>query len=163
MAITNDIDCAVVPPRNDGYLISTNPEKLDIPLIHQYLSEESYWAKNVPIEIVERSIANSFCFGMYNESGQIGFARLVTDKATFAYLADVFILPEHRGKGLSKWLMKTIHAHPDVKGLRRWMLGTRDAHGLYAQFGWVPLPEDVVPRFMQLHNPDVYVAPNAQR
>lgn len=149
MEKTNDLE-------KNGYTISTDPGKLDIEVIHQYLSKESYWAQNIPIEVVKRSIANSFCFGIYFNDNQIGFARLVTDKATFAYLADVFILPEHRGKGLSKWLIGTILAHPEMQGLRRWMLGTKDAHGLYKQFGWVPLPEEVVPRFMQLHNPDVY-------
>lgn len=142
--------------QKDGYTISTNPSRLDLQVIHQYLSRDSYWAQNIPLEVVERSIANSFCFGIYYNSEQVGFARLITDKATFAYLADVFLLPEHRGKGLSKWLMTVIHSHPEMQGLRRWMLGTRDAHGLYKQFGWVPLNEEVVPRFMQLHNPDVY-------
>jgi GNAT superfamily N-acetyltransferase len=141
---------------NDGYTISTDPYKLDIAVIHQYLSKDSYWAQNIPMEVVKRSIENSFCFGLYYEDVQVGFARMITDKATFGYLADVFILPEHRGKGLSKWLIATIHAHPDLQGLRRWMLGTKDAHGLYEQFGWAPLPEEIVPRFMQLHNPDVY-------
>jgi GNAT superfamily N-acetyltransferase len=140
----------------DGYLISTNPARLDTGVIHQYLSQDSYWAQNIPLEVVERSIANSFCFGLYYQDKQVGFARLITDKATFGYLADVFILPEHRGKGLSKWLLTVIHAHPDMQGLRRWMLGTKDAHDLYKQFGWAPLSEDVVPRFMQLHTPDVY-------
>ncbi len=139
-----------------GYSISTDPGLLNVSMIHRYLSEESYWAKQIPLSVVERSVANSFCFGVYHQNEQVGFARLVTDKATFAYLADVFILPEHRGKGLSKWLVQTIHAHPDLQGLRRWVLATRDAHGLYAQFGWKPLPEEIVPRFMQLHNPDVY-------
>ncbi len=152
----NDKDYFVVPPRNDGYTISTDQDKLDIEVIHQYLSKESYWAQNIPIEVVKRSIANSFCFGVYLHDKQIGFARMITDKATFGYLADVFILPEHRGKGLSKWLIATIHAHPELQGLRRWMLGTKDAHGLYKQFGWLPLPEEIVPRFMQLHTPDVY-------
>lgn len=156
MAITNNIDCFVVPLSNDGYQISTDPARLDISMIHRYLSEESYWAQNIPFDVVERSIANSFCFGVYYQDKQVGLARLVTDKATFVYLCDVFILAEHRGKGLSKWLMVTMQAHQDLQGMRRWMLGTRDAHGLYAQFGWVPLPEDVVPRFMQLHNPEVY-------
>jgi len=141
-----------------GYIISTDPGKLDIAVIHQYLSKESYWAQNIPIEVVKRSIANSFCFGIYLLDKQIGFARLVTDKATFAYLADVFILPEHRGKGLSKWLIASIRANPEVQGLRRWMLGTKDAHGLYQQFGWTPLSEEAVRRFMQLHNPEVYKA-----
>lgn len=146
----------------DGYRISTDPVKLDIPMIHRYLSEESYWARQIPFETVKRSIENSLCFGLYNNEMQIGFARLVTDKATFAYLADVFILPAYRGKGLSKWLVKTIQAYPEVQGLRRWMLGTKDAHGLYRQFGWTALTEEQVPRFMQLHNPDVYTL-NAER
>jgi GNAT superfamily N-acetyltransferase len=140
----------------NGYTISTDPDRLDIGIIHQYLSRDSYWAQNIPLEVVERSIAHSFCFGLYDGNKQVGFARLITDKATFAYLADVFILEEYRGKGLSKWLLTVIHAHPDMQGLRRWMLGTRDAHGLYKQFGWTALTEEVVPRFMQLHNPDVY-------
>ncbi|MES2372022.1 MAG: GNAT family N-acetyltransferase [Bacteroidota bacterium] len=140
----------------DGYTVSTDAAKLDLAVIHQYLSRDSYWAQNIPLEVVERSVANSFCFGVYHNNQQVGFARLVTDKATFAYLADVFILPEHRGKGLSKWLMTVIHSHPEMQGLRRWLLGTKDAHDLYKQFGWEPLPEEMVPRFMQLHNPDVY-------
>ena len=144
----------------EGYSISTDKELLDIVVIHQYLSLESYWAKNIPLEVVKRSVEHSLCFGVYHHSTQIGFARVITDKATFAYLADVFILPQHRGKGLSKWLVTTIHAHPDLQGLRRWILGTKDAHGLYAQFGWQPLPEEIVPRFMQLHNPDVYSKDN---
>ncbi|MDE3252876.1 MAG: GNAT family N-acetyltransferase, partial [Bacteroidota bacterium] len=98
-----------------------------------------------------------FCFGVFQDADQVGFARLVTDRATFAYLADVFILPGHRGKGLSKWLVATIQSHPDLQGLRRWLLGTLDAHGLYAQFGWQPIPEETVSRFMQIHQPDVYL------
>ncbi len=140
----------------EAYSISTDPGKMDIPLIHRYLSQESYWAQNIPLEVVARSIAHSFCFGVYHQDAQVGFARLITDRATFAYLCDVFILPDHRGKSLSKWLIETIHVHPELQGLRRWMLGTKDAHGLYAQFGWTVLPPEIVPRFMQLHNPDVY-------
>ena len=142
--------------QKDGYTISTDTAKLDLAVIHQYLSRDSYWAQDIPMEVVERSVANSFCFGVYHNNQQIGFARLITDKATFGYLADVFILPGHRGKGLSKWLLTVIHSHPEMQGLRRWLLGTKDAHGLYKQFGWVPLPDEVVPRFMQLHTPDVY-------
>ncbi|MES2328024.1 MAG: GNAT family N-acetyltransferase [Bacteroidota bacterium] len=140
----------------DGYSISTDAAKLDLAVIHQYLSNDSYWAQNIPFETVERSVANSFCFGVYHNDEQVGFARLITDKATFAYLADVFVLPEHRGKGLSKRLIAFIQSHPEMQGLRRWLLGTKDAHGLYKQFGWAPLSEEVVPRFMQLHTPDVY-------
>lgn len=138
------------------YIISTDPSKLDVNMIHQYLSQDSYWAQNIPLDVVQQSIDNSFCFGVYYNDTQVGFARLITDKATFAYLCDVFILSEHRGKGLSKYLMQTMHAHQDLQGLRRWLLGTKDAHGLYAQFGWTPFTEELVPRFMQLHNPNVY-------
>lgn len=142
--------------KEGDYLISTDPLLLDTDVIHGYLSKESYWAPNIPRDVVEKSIANSLCFGLYYQSAQIGFARLITDRATFAYLADVFILEEHRKKGLSKWLMETIHAHPEMQGLRRWMLGTRDAHGLYEQFGWTVLDEDTRKRFMQKHKKDAY-------
>lgn len=141
----------------EGFEISTDPQRLDVDLIHQYLSKESYWAKNIPIEVVQRSIQHSLCFGIFHRERQIGFARVITDKATFAYLADVFIIDAHRGKGLSKWLLTFIHHHPDLQGLRRWLLATKDAHGLYRQFGWEPIPEAMVGRLMQLHNPDVYL------
>ncbi|MEP7376478.1 MAG: GNAT family N-acetyltransferase [Chitinophagaceae bacterium] len=140
----------------EDYHISTDPSLLDMDAVYNYLSGESYWAKNIPRDVVEKSIANSLCFGLYLIKRQIGFARLVTDKATFAYLADVFILPEYRGKGLSKWLMQVIHAHPELQGLRRWVLGTRDAHSLYEQFGWTVFDEDTSKRFMQKHNKNVY-------
>lgn len=140
----------------DDYFISTDPSLLNIDTIHHYLSGESYWAKNIPRVVVEKSIANSMCFGFYRNDKQIGFARLVTDKATFAYLADVFIVAEQRGSGLSKWLMEVIHAHPDLQGLRRWVLGTRDAHSLYKQFGWTVFDEDTRKRFMQKHNKNPY-------
>lgn len=142
--------------KKDNYYISTNPALINIDVIYNYLANESYWATNIPKEIVIKSIANSLCFGLFCEQEQIGFARLITDKATFAYLADVFILEEFRGKGLSKWLMEVIHAHPDLQGLRRWMLGTRDAHGLYEQFDWTMLDEDTRKRFMQKHNKNPY-------
>ena len=142
--------------QKENFLISTDPAKLNADVIYHYLSEESYWAKGIPREVVEKSITNSLCFGLYNNSEQIGFARLVTDKATFAYLADVFVLPAFRGQGLSKWMMQTIHAHPELQHLRRWWLGTKDAHGLYEQFGWTRITDDVAKRFMQKHNPDVY-------
>jgi N-acetylglutamate synthase-like GNAT family acetyltransferase len=140
----------------DSYLISTASSLLDIRVIHNYLSKESYWANNIPIEVVEKSISNSLCFGLYHNQQQIGFARVVTDKATFAYLADVFILEEQRGNGLSKWMMEVIQSHPELQGLRRWMLGTKDAHGLYEQFGWTVLDEDTRKRFMQRHNKNAY-------
>ena len=124
---------------NDDFIISTDNQKLDINFIHQYLSQEAYWCKNIPLEIVKRSIENSLCFGMYHHEKQIGFARVITDKATFAYLADVFIINDYRGRGLSKWLMQTIIDTADLQGLRRWLLATLDAHGLYLQFGFKPL------------------------
>lgn len=140
----------------DDYLILTDAAKLNIDVIYHYLSQESYWAKGIPRSVVERSIENSICFGVYCNNEQIGFARVISDKATFAYLGDVFILPAHQGKGLSKWLMQTIHAYPELQNLRRWWLGTKDAHGLYEQFGWTRITDDVSKRFMQKHNPDVY-------
>jgi len=140
----------------EEYLISTNPALLNVDVIHDYLSNQSYWAQNIPKEVVQKSITNSLCFGLYFKGRQVGFARLVTDKATFAYLADVFILKDHQGKGLSKWLMEIIQSHPELQSLRRWMLGTRDAHGLYEQFGWTVLDEDVRKRFMQRHFKDIY-------
>lgn len=113
-----------------NYFITTNNSTLDVNIIHQYLSEESYWAKGIPKSVVEKAILNSLCFGLFykdeqTKSMQVGFARLVTDKATFAYLADVFVLNEHRGKGLGKWLMRTIQSHPELQNLRRWILTTK--------------------------------------
>lgn len=138
----------------EGYELSTDPARLQPAVIHDYLTNHSYWAKNIPLEIVQRSLENSLCFGLYHAETQVGFARVTTDRATFAYLADVFVLPEHRGRGLSKWLVETILAHPDLQGFRRWMLGTADAHGLYAEFGFTPLaaPE----RWMEIARPGIY-------
>ena len=132
----------------DGFIISTDKLKLDVEVIHQYLSKEAYWCKNIPLQLVTKSIENSVSFGMYHKDRQVGFARVVTDKATFGYLADVFIITDYRGRGLSKWLMQCILSHPELQGFRSWLLGTRDAHGLYNQFGFKPLenPE----RFMRL-------------
>ena len=146
--------------KKDGYEISTDKKKLDIPFIHRYLSTASYWAKNIPIEIVEKSIEGSICFGLYDlqpgipAGKQVGFARMVTDSATFGYLADVFIIEEHRNKGLSKWLMEVVMGYPDFKGIRRWMLATRDAHGLYKQFGFTA--PDKPERLMQIVKTDPY-------
>ena len=126
--------------------ISTDKEKLDIQVIHNYLSNESYWARGRAIETVQRSIENSLCFGVYSENKQVGFARVITDYAVFAWLLDVFILPEYQGKGYGKKLMKAIMKHSNLQGLRRWGLGTDDAHGLYKQFGFAPLqkPENMM-------------------
>ncbi|MBA4197153.1 MAG: GNAT family N-acetyltransferase [Chitinophaga sp.] len=141
---------------NNDYVITTDKNKMDIVVIHNYLANESYWAKHIPLHVVQRSIEHSFCFAVLYKDEQVGFARLITDYATFAYLADVFIIETHRGKGLSKWLMQFIHSNEEVQGLRRWLLGTRDAHGLYKQFGWENFGEEQTKRFMQLHNPNVY-------
>jgi GNAT superfamily N-acetyltransferase len=132
-----------------GYNISTDKALIDFEAVYQYLSGESYWAKGIPAERLARAIQNSMCFGVYKGNEQAGFARVVTDQATFAYICDVFILPQHRGFGLSKWLMQTIVGHPDLQGLRRWSLATLDAHGLYSQFGFTRLskPENWMEMF----------------
>jgi len=134
--------------------IVTERERMDVAMIHRYLSEESYWAKGIPRELVERSIANSLCFGAFDGEAQVGFARVVTDYATFGYLADVFVLPSHRGRGIAKELMRAVMSHPALHPLRRWHLVTRDAHTLYAQFGFTPL--DVPERHMSIANPNAY-------
>jgi len=140
-------------PRVNTYDISTDPSRLQLDAIHAYLTR-SYWSPGVPREIVARAAANSMCFGIYHGDAQVGFARVITDKATFAYLADVYVLEAHRGQGLSKRLVEHILAHPDLQGLRRFMLATADAHGLYAQFDFkvVASPE----RMMEIRDPDPY-------
>ena len=138
----------------NGFLFSTDKEKLQINYIHHYLSEESYWAKNIPIKIVEKAIEGSLCFGIYDNQQQIGFARVITDNATFGYLADVFIDSNYRGKGLSKQLMAFIVEYPLIKTLRRFMLATKDAHSLYTQFGFNPLKEPA--RFMETKSFESY-------
>jgi GNAT superfamily N-acetyltransferase len=137
-----------------GYEISTDQDRLDVDLVFRFLSEESYWSASIPRAVVERSITNSMCFGVYQGEAQVGFARIVTDKATFALVADVFILETHRGKGLSKWLMHEVMEHPDLQGLRRLLLLTSDAHSLYAQFGFTAIGD--ASRFMEVLYPDVY-------
>lgn len=137
----------------NNFFISTDKNKLDVTYIHNYLCNESYWAKNIPIAIVKKSIDGSLCFGLYKKdedknvfNRQIGFARVVTDYATFGYLADVFVDEKFRNQGLAKWMMEEIMKHKNLQGLRRWMLATRDAHTLYAQFGFLPLdkPERIM-------------------
>lgn len=139
--------------RRDGFTISTDPSRLDRETIHEFLAG-SYWAKAIPREIVDRSIEGALCFGLYENARQIGFARVITDFATFAYLADVFVLESHRGRGLAAWLMESILAHPKLQGLRRWMLVTRDAHPLYRKVGFTALahPE----RVMEMTFPGIY-------
>ena len=134
----------VDPADRGGYSISTDPAHLDVDAIQRYLSDEAYWSKGVPREVVRRAIAGSLNFGVYRgEPGQelAGFARVVSDRATFAWLCDVFVLPAHRGKGLGVWLIETAMAHPDLQDLRNFLLATRDAHALYERFGFRPLAE----------------------
>ena len=136
------------------YIISTDRRKLDLVMIHHYLSTESYWSPGIPFETVKRASEHSLCFGVYHGDQQIGYARIISDYAIIAYLADVFILTEHRGNGLSKWLMQTIQSHPDLQGLRRWILLTKDAHGLYKQSGWNEIAQPEL--WMEIHQKDVY-------
>lgn len=139
--------------RKGNFLVSTDRSRLDVDAIHQFLTN-SYWAKGIPRDTVLRSIENSLCFGAYQDGKQAGFARVISDFATYAYIADVFVLDAYRGQGLGKWMMECIATHPSLQTLRRWSLATRDAHGLYRQIGFIPLraPE----RWMERHNPDVY-------
>jgi len=153
-----------IPAIKNDFIISTDKSKLDVQVIHQYLSTSSYWAMHIPIETLQRSIDNSFCFGIYKTPGnekdtwqQAGFARAITDKATFGYLADVFILEQFQHRGLGQWLMETILAHPELQGFRSWMLATRDAHALYARFGFTALENPA--RFMRLGLQQAYPAP----
>ena len=138
----------------DDYTITTNPTKVDLSVVHRYLSEESYWAKNIPLDTVSRAVQRSTCFSVLHRATQVGFARVVSDYATFAYLGDVFILHAHRGKGLSKWLVECIKNHPDLQGLRRWILATADAHQLYGKYGFEPLSAPA--RWMEIHDPLIY-------
>jgi GNAT superfamily N-acetyltransferase len=134
--------------------LSTDPARFDRALIHRFLCEQSYWASGVPREIVDRAIEHSLCFGVYRGGAQVAFARVVTDRATFAYLADVFVLPEWRDDGLGQWMIGVILRHPELQGLRRFLLATKDAHGLYARFGFAPLANPA--RFLERFDPDVY-------
>jgi N-acetylglutamate synthase-like GNAT family acetyltransferase len=145
-----------------GYSVTSDQSRIDITAVHDYLSNESYWAKGVPIEVVRKSIQNSVSFAVLDPQSKLaGFARVITDRATFAYLADVFILEAHRGKGLSKFLMQEILAHPELQGLRRWMLITRDAHKLYSDYaGFTPIAKPQ--NLMERHSPAVY-EPNSNR
>lgn len=139
---------------SDGYEVSDDPARLDAEAVHAYLTR-SYWSPRIPRETVERAASGSMPFGLYAEAGaQIGYARVVSDRATFAYLCDVFVLETFQGVGLGRWLVACVLAHPDLQGLRRWLLTTQDAHGLYEQVGFVraPFPE----RFMVIDRPRLY-------
>jgi GNAT superfamily N-acetyltransferase len=146
--------CAHYSWQQGEFEISTDPRKIDLYLVHEFLTN-CYWAKGVPFETVERSIQGSICFGVFDGEKQVGFARVISDRATFAWLADVFLIEAYRGRGLSKWMMACIKNHPELQGLRRWLLATADAHGLYAQFGFTSLktPE----RWMEIHDSNVYL------
>ena len=137
-----------------AYEVSTDKQRLDIDLIHKFLSSDSYWAKNIPRELVERSIENALCFGAFDGARQVGFARVITDYAVFAYIADVFVVPEHRGRGVSKMIMEAIRNHPDLQALRRWHLVTRDAHDLYRKYGFRELESPA--RHMEIAVKDPY-------
>ena len=126
--------------KKGDYIISTDKRKLNITAIHNYL-KNAYWSKNKPRRLVKKSIKGSVCFGVYHYKKQVGFARVITDLATYGYLADVFIIPEYQSKGLGKFLIKTIMEYPDFQEFRSWSLATKDAHGLYAKFGFKPLAE----------------------
>jgi len=139
--------------RKGEFLVSTDRALIDLGVVHGFLTK-CYWAKGIPRDIVARSIENSLCFGVYAEGKQVGFARVISDYATYAYIGDVFLLELFRGRGLGKWLMECIMQHPRLQGLRRWSLVTSDAHGLYAQFGFEPLKKPQ--NYMELHRPDVY-------
>ena len=145
---------AVIEYRRGEFLISTSREQLSLDVVHGFLTN-CYWAKGIPREVVARSIEHALCFGIYDgEGAQVGFARVISDFATIAYIGDVFVLETHRGRGLGKWLMESITHHPALQNLRRWILTTRDAHGLYSQVGFTPVnaPE----RYMELHRANAY-------
>jgi GNAT superfamily N-acetyltransferase len=146
--------------RRDGFTISTDPTRLDLDAVLAYLSA-SYWARGIPRDVFERSVRHALCFGIFDGTRQVGFARVVTDFATVGYLGDVFVLEAWRGRGLSRWLMEVITSHPELQGFRRWILLTRDAHGLYTKFGFTPLADPA--RWMEQWTPDPYAAASDTR
>jgi len=137
-----------------GFEVSDDPHRLDLAAIHRFISRESYWAEGISEALLARAIAHSLCFGLYEGARQVGFARVVTDRATFGYLCDVYVESERRGAGLGKWLVACVLEHPDLQGLRRIALMTRDAHDLYRPFGFRVMPEAT--RYLEIHRPDVY-------
>ena len=151
-------EVAVREWQRDEYTISTDPKRLDISVIHDFIANQSYWAQGRAVETVQRALDNSLNFGIYKTNQQVGFGRVVTDYATFAWIADVFVLTEHRGHGLSKWLVEVMLAHPQLQGFRRWVLATKDAHSLYARFGFIELhrPE----RWMERPDPNMQESPD---
>ena len=145
----------IIETHKNDYTISTDKDKLDIKSIHKFLSKETDWAKGIPINTLKTSIENSLNFGLYYKDQQIGFARIISDYSTIAYLGDVYILIEYRGKGLSKWLINEIMTHPNLQGLRRWILLTDTAEWLYKKYGFKTLPHPEI--YMEKHNPNVYI------
>jgi GNAT superfamily N-acetyltransferase len=143
-----------VTHRRGELLVSTDRSLLDVAAVHDFLANRSYWAAGIPLEVLRRAIDGSLCFGLYDGGRQVGFARVVTDGATFAYLCDVFVLESHRGRGLCTWLLECVRAHPALQGLRRFVLVTRDAHGLYGRLGFTPLAEPG--RYMEVWNRNPY-------
>ena len=136
-----------------NFTVSTDPVKLDLAAIHDFLTH-CYWAEGIPLEVVKRAIGHSLCFGLYERQRQIGLARVISDYTTYAYLCDVYVLEEYRGKGLGTWLMECVIRHPDLQGLRRFTLLTRDAHGLYKKFGFAPMKDPS--RYMEIHVANIY-------
>lgn len=137
----------------DPYTLVEGAERMDLPAVHAMLAT-TYWSPNVPYEVVERAARHSLCFGVLHAGRQVAYARVATDRATFAWLADVFVHPDHRGRGLSKRMLDAVFGHPELQGLRRFMLATKDAHPLYARYGFTPLANPA--RMMEIHRPDVY-------
>lgn len=137
----------------NGYVISTDKSRLHVDAIHSSLSQ-CYWSLGVPLHIIEKAIAGSICFGIYFDEQQVGFSRVITDHATFGYLADVYVVEEHKGKGLSKWMLSCVFSHPELQDLRRFMLATSDAHGLYQKFGFDELSKPEI--MMEIARPDIY-------
>ncbi|MGI9107759.1 MAG: GNAT family N-acetyltransferase [Pyrinomonadaceae bacterium] len=144
--------------RRGDYVISTERARLDVGLIHKFLTESSYWATGRPLEVVRRSLEHSLAFGIYSGERQLGFARVITDYATFAWIADVFVLEEFRGQGLGKWLVEVILSHPELQAFRRWVLATKDAHELYRAFGFRELQRPA--RWMERHDPQTAERPD---
>jgi GNAT superfamily N-acetyltransferase len=137
----------------DNFTVTCDPDKIDRIMVREFLAA-SYWAQNIPQTTVDKSIDGSLCFSLLQGGQQIGFARVITDRATIAYLGDVFVLPEFQGRGLGKWLIECVTTHPQLQGLRRWVLLTKDAHDLYSRYGFTPVARP--DRYMELHDPDVY-------
>ena len=140
--------------RRDDFVVSDDPARLDRDRVRRFIADESYWAAGIPRGVMDKAIDHSLCFGVYRGAEQLGFARVVTDRATFGYLCDVFVDPAHRAAGLGKWLVECVLAHPDLQGLRRLSLMTRDAHTLYQRFGFKPMADAT--RYLEIHRPDVY-------